>query len=384
MRPKASEKPTFIDLFAGIGGIRIAFEQSGAECVMSCEWDKWARQTYEYYFKDTDHPFHEDIRDIDLQELPEFDILTGGFPCQPFSIAGVSKKQSLGREHGFKDKTQGTLFFNVAEILDAAKPRSFLLENVRNLLSHDKGKTWQVIKETLRELGYAITYQVLDARTVVPQHRQRIFIIGFRTSFCGLSPHATLDWSPFWDAVEEELKDSRAEFAKRFDNPHWPHVGAILQSHEEAGERYVLSDKMWNYLQDYKAKHLARGNGFGFGLVDESSPYTRTISARYYKDGSEALVSRGDGLNPRRLTPRECARLQGFPDDFEAMYADRETQPVSDTQAYKQFGNSVCVPVVRAIAAVMTKYLQGPELFAKIRETGQLNLKISSPAPSVL
>lgn len=251
-------------------------------------------------------------------------LLLAGFPCQPFSIAGVSKKQSMGRPTGFEDKTQGTLFFDVARIIKAKQPKAFLLENVKNLLSHDRGRTFKTIYSVLTEdLGYHVTYKLIDAAGFVPQHRERTYIVGFREengfTFDDVKPIAH------------------------------GNVGSILLPASQVPDKYVLSDKLWTYLQNYKKKHEAAGNGFGYGMVDAATDHTRTLSARYGKDGSEILVSRGEGKNPRRLTPRECARLMGYPDSFSI--------PVSDTQAYRQFGNSVAVPVIRAIGEAMKPYL---------------------------
>ena len=311
---------TFIDLFAGIGGMRQAFEQAGGDCLFSSEWDKFSCRTYEANFGDVPHG---DITQVPLAEIPRADVLTAGFPCQPFSLAGVSKKNSLGRDHGFRDKTQGTLFFNIATILEANRPKLFLLENVKNLLSHDKGNTFKVIQQTLDELDYQVFSQIVDARRYVPQHRERIFLIGFDRRVFGDDPAFEFPEPP------------SAE----------PRLGSILL--DKVDPKYTLSDKLWTYLQNYAEKHRKRGNGFGFGLVDATST-TRTLSARYYKDGSEILLAQ-PGKNPRRLTPRECARLMGFPDSFKI--------PVSDTQAYRQFGNAVAVPVVAAIAKAMAAKL---------------------------
>lgn len=309
---------TFIDLFAGIGGIRTPFEKLGGRCLFSSEWDRWCQKTY---FENFGEIPYGDITKIPPEDIPNHDILTAGFPCQPFSIAGVSKKKSLGREHGFLDKTQGTLFFNVAEIIRCKRPKMFLLENVKNLIGHDKGNTFKVIQGTLEELNYHISFKVIDARNYVPQHRERLFIVG-------------MDKNEFPD-----LPDFR------FPNPpkNKPLLEKILQ--KKVDKKYTLSDKLWNYLQAYAEKHRLKGNGFGFGLVGEND-VARTLSARYYKDGSEILI-KVPRSNPRRLTPRECARLQGFPDSFKI--------PVSDTQAYKQFGNSVSVPTVMAVAKQMIK-----------------------------
>ena len=396
---------TFIDLFAGIGGIRLAFEEIGGECVYTAEWDKWARKTYEAFFGVSDGSNHRFVTDINLAfedcgvehpepvlkgfstrdetTVPEHEVLLAGFPCQPFSLAGVSKKNALGRKHGFDDPTQGTLFFNIKEILLKRRPRAFLLENVKNLRSHDKknaapgrphGRTWQVIEDALHEAGYAFTAKVIDASRIVPQHRERIFIVGFDTKqyeelSCGVRP----DNVPFWDHVDRHLAELRDLERVRYhigaDDP-WPRVGAILE--DDVSERYTLTPNLWKYLKAYRAKHEAAGNGFGYGLVTADSRRTRTISARYYKDGSEALVDRGKEARPRRLTPLECLRLQGFPERLEKHYVDRETQPVSDTQAYRQFGNSVAVPVVTAIAKAMKPFIRGERQPAEVLGEPQL------------
>lgn len=309
-------KFTFIDLFAGIGGFRIAFERAGGKCVFSSEWDKYAQETY---FANYGELPAGDITTIPSDQIPEHDILCAGFPCQPFSIAGVTKHNALGNRHGFEHSTQGTLFFDVARIIRDKRPAAFVLENVKNLKAHDKGKTFRVILETLvDELGYYVFHKVIDARNVVPQHRERIYIVGFR-----------------------EPRDFK--FPKFPDNA--PKVKDILEVSVDS--KYTLTDHLWKYLQDYARKHQAKGNGFGFGLVDLND-ITRTLSARYYKDGAEILIPQ-EGKNPRRLTPRECARLMGYPDSFKIV--------CSDTRAYKQFGNSVVVPVVEAIAREVVRCL---------------------------
>jgi DNA (cytosine-5)-methyltransferase 1 len=305
----------FVDLFAGIGGMRIAFQRAGGTCVFTSEWDRFSQITYEV--NHGDRPAG-DITKINEADIPTHDVLVAGFPCQPFSIAGVTKKNSLGREHGFRDETQGTLFFDIARILDARRPKAFLLENVKNLKSHNKGKTFRVITDTLTtDLGYNIFPMIIDAQHYVPQHRERIFIVGLRAD---LYPDLTFK---FRRPPQGEAR-----------------IASILQ--QEVDPRYTLSDHLWGYLQNYKAKHQSQGNGFGFGLIDpQIDTVTRTLSARYHKDGSEILIKQ-PGKNPRRLTPRECARLMGYDDSFEI--------PVSDTQAYRQFGNSVAVPVVTDVA----------------------------------
>lgn len=337
---------TFIDLFAGIGGLRMGFEKNGGHCVFTSEWDKYAVKTYCENFA-TDHPVVGDITQVDLYDIPNHDVLLAGFPCQPFSIAGVSKKNSLGRLHGFEDKTQGTLFFDVARIIKHKQPKAFLLENVKNLMSHDKGRTFQVIKETLEnELGYKIFTKVVDGKGFVPQHRERIYIVGFKED-------TDFSWDAFrakkTDAMnigdilhpQNGSEDAEKETLKNF----------IKGKKGKVDEKYILSDKLWKYLFNYAAKHKAKGNGFGYGMVTKKST-SRTLSARYYKDGSEILVKRGNA-NPRRLTPRECARLMGFDKPGQAKFKI----PVSDTQAYKQFGNSVVMPVIKEIARIMKPHI---------------------------
>lgn len=333
---------SFIDLFAGIGGMRMAFEQHGGHCVFTSEWDEYAKKTYlENFPQEYGHQFAGDITKVDVQDIPEHDVLLAGFPCQPFSIAGVSKKNALGHPHGFSDKTQGTLFFDVARIIASKRPKAFLLENVKNLVSHDKGRTFSTIVDTLsNELGYRVFYRVINGRHFVPQNRERIMIVGFREE-TGFS----------WDSLV--LPDPKES----------PRIGSILHSQNgsepndprylsgklgRVASKYTLTDKLWSYLQNYAQKHRSAGNGFGFGLVTKND-VARTLSARYYKDGSEILVSQGTKRNPRRLTPRECARLMGFPDTF--------LIPVSDTRAYKQFGNSVVVPVISEVARVMRPHV---------------------------
>ncbi len=295
---------TFIDLFAGIGGIRIPFEEMGGKCVFTSEWDKYAQQTYEANYGDKPHG---DITQIEEKNIPNFDILLGGFPCQAFSVAG--------KKLGFED-TRGTLFFDVARIIKHHKPKAFLLENVKGLLSHNKKQTFKVIYQTLVDLGYHVHYKILNARDFgLPQNRERIYIVGF-------------------------LENVDFEFPEPFNIP--TRLGDILDS--EVPEKYTISDRLWTSHQARKKRNQEKGWGFGYSLFDENSVYTSTISARYYKDGSEILVAQKD-KNPRKLTPKEASRLQGFPRNF--------VIPVSDTQAYKQFGNSVAVSVIREIAREM-------------------------------
>lgn len=363
---------TFIDLFAGIGGIRSGFESVGGKCVFTSEWNKYSQKTYKanWYCSD-DHIFNEDIRQLTLSEddlisveeayrhidktIPDHDVLLAGFPCQPFSLAGVSKKNALGRAHGFECEAQGTLFFDVARILRAKRPAAFLLENVKNLKSHDKGKTFKIIAETLDELGYWISDindmgsndpKVIDAKQFIPQHRERIALVGFRKD---LEIHDGFTLND----VKNEIPENKPTFSDLLD--------------EDVPEKYTLTPRLWEYLYEYAKKHQAKGNGFGFGLVNPRNPdsVARTLSARYHKDGSEILIDHkgwdmklaesnfwdeeNQANRPRRLTPRECSRLMGFEKPGDNTFRI----PVSDTQAYRQFGNSVVVPVFSAIARLM-------------------------------
>ncbi len=367
----------FIDLFAGIGGIRSGFEAIGGQCVFTSEWNKYAVRTYKanWYCDPEQHQFNEDIRDItqsdrtDLSDeeaaahiratLPDHDVLLAGFPCQPFSLAGVSKKNALGRAHGFACETQGTLFFDVARIIDAKRPAIFVLENVKNLKSHDKGNTFRIIMETLDSLGYEIADaavtgandpKIIDGKHFLPQHRERIVLVGFRRD---LNLHQDFT-----------LRALNALYPQRR-----PTFGELLEPTVDA--KYILTPTLWKYLYNYAKKHQAKGNGFGYGLVDPTNPVSvaRTLSARYYKDGAEILIDRGwdkalgeldfnDVENqvrrPRRLTPRECARLMGF----EAVQGKSFRIPVSDTQAYRQFGNSVVVPAFAAVAKLLEEKIK--------------------------
>ena len=318
----------FIDLFAGIGGLRIGFQGIGGHCVFTSEWDANAQKTYVQNFRDN-HPLAGDIRDYSENPslVPEHDVLLAGFPCQPFSIAGVSKKNALGRPHGFLCDTQGTLFFDTAQIIAHHRPAAFVLENVKNLESHDKGRTFKTILNVLRnDLGYHVQTRVISSEPWVPQKRERIFIVGFR------------------EKTAFDLQAMKLPMSK-------PKLGSILLPHDEVDPKYTLTERLWEYLQNYKAKHEAKGNGFGFSLFGPDD-VSRTLSARYYKDGSEILIAQ-PGKRPRRLTPLECARLMGF---------DRGERhwkiPVSDTQAYRQFGNAVVVPVVEFLAEAMRPYIR--------------------------
>jgi DNA (cytosine-5)-methyltransferase 1 len=319
----AVTKFTFIDLFAGVGGFRLAMQNLGGECVFSSEWDKMAQRTYYANFGEI--PFGDITKPETKDWIPKkFDLLCGGFPCQPFSIAGVSKKNSLGRKHGFDDEKQGNLFFHIAEILENHRPKAFFLENVKNLVSHDKGNTFKVIEKTLLDLGYSFHFKVLNGKHFVPQNRQRTFMVGFDTKVF----HNKEEFQfPIMPEASKKIKDI---LEKRVD------------------PKYTLTDHLWKYLQDYSQKHKEKGNGFGFGLVDLNG-ITRTMSARYYKDGSEILIPQ-NGKNPRRLSVRESARLQGYPDKF-------IVDAVSMNQGYKQFGNSVVMPLVQVIGKSIVKVL---------------------------
>ncbi len=312
----------FIDLFSGIGGLRLGLERVGGRCLFSSEWDRYSQKTYKAWFGEEPAG---DITKIRPADIPDHDLLAAGFPCQPFSIAGVSKKNSLGRAHGFHDATQGNLFFNLASIIQIKRPPTFLLENVKNLQSHDKGRTWQVIRSTLEDMDYRIFTRVIDAAAWVPQHRERIFIVGFDRRVFGDNPPFEFPVPPDGEA---------------------PKLQSILEP--DPDPKYTLSNHLWKYLQDYAERHREKGNGFGYGFGDPNG-VTRTLSARYYKDGSEILIARAR-KTPRRLTPREAARLMGFPDSLPIV--------VSDTQAYKQFGNAVVPGVVAAVAAQIVRVLE--------------------------
>jgi DNA (cytosine-5)-methyltransferase 1 len=317
--PKTEAQPPesipfkFVDLFAGIGGFRMALQRVGGTCRFSCEWDKYSQKTYREWFGDTPYG---DIRTLKASDIPDHDILAAGFPCQPFSLAGVSKKKSLGRAHGFECSSQGNLFFTLATLIGEKKPPIVFLENVKNLRSHNGGRTWQVIRESLEDLGYKVFAQIIDAAGWVPQHRERIYIVGFDRKVFG-------EDIPFSFPEAPEQK---------------PKLADILDPAPDT--RYTLTDHLWTYLQDYAKRHQEKGNGFGFGLADLQG-VSRTLSARYFKDGSEILIPQ-KGKNPRRLTPVECQRLMGFDDKLKIV--------VSDTQAYRQFGNAVVPKVVEAVA----------------------------------
>lgn len=357
--PLGADNPDFrfIDLFAGIGGLRLPFDEIGGQCVFTSEWDTYAQKTYAANFGAT-HVIHGDITKVDAGDIPDHDVLLAGFPCQPFSIAGVSKKNALGRAHGFADETQGTLFFDVARIIARKQPRAFVLENVKNLQSHDRGRTFDVILRTLRDkLGYHVTWRVLNGAHFVPQHRERIIIVGFREP-------AGFDWGILRlpNKAERRLEEILHKSMGAEPILPWDEGRYFDDESQKPLAKYTLTANLWKYLQDYKKKHQDKGNGFGFGLVGPEN-IARTLSARYYKDGSEILVDQGRRRPPRRLTPRECARLMGFPDTFRI--------PVSDTRAYKQFGNSVVVPAVREVARAIRPFLT-EDAFAQPELLGEL------------
>jgi len=321
----------FIDLFAGVGGFRCGMTAVGGQCVFTSEWDKYSAKTYQTWYSD-DHVHSGDIREVDAKsDIPNHDILCAGFPCQPFSLAGVSKKQSLGRAHGFDDEKQGNLFFSILDIVDAKRPPVLFLENVKNLKSHDKGNTWKVITKCLNDRNYSVHTKIIDARQWVPQHRERIFIVCFDNT---VFDHIDRDIFSF---PEKPLTDD-------------PDLGSILVT-KAPDPKYMLSDKLWTYLQNYAEKHRLKGNGFGYGLFGKND-VARTLSARYHKDGSEILIKQPRWRNPRRLTPDEARQLMGFTDRFAQMFGHENGFPqvVSDTQAYRQFGNAVVPLAVEAVA----------------------------------
>jgi DNA (cytosine-5)-methyltransferase 1 len=326
----------FIDLFAGIGGFRSAMTALGGSCVFTSEWDKFAAATYKAWYQD-DHVYTEDINLKNADEIPDHEILCAGFPCQPFSLAGVSKKNALGREHGFKDPKQGNLFFTIMKIVDAKRPPILFLENVKNLQSHDGGRTWQVILTELQSRNYEVFSQIIDARHWVPQHRERIFIVCFDKRVFG--PRSGIPFSfPPLPTTEP------------------PILGAILEKRPD--KKYMLTQALWDYLVAYREKHEKKGNGFGYSLFG-AKDIARTISQRYYKDGSEILIRQTGWKIPRRLTPREAKYLMGFEDRFSQLFGHPAGFPqvVSDTQSYRQFGNAVVPLVVEAVGSQIMKVI---------------------------
>lgn len=341
------ERFRFIDLFAGIGGLRLALQNNGGKCVLTCEIDKFANKTYRQNFED-DHQIHNDVRELSGTGIPSYDVLCAGFPCQTFSLAGVSKLKSLGRAHGFLDKTRGTLFFEVARILAETRPRAFMLENVKNLVSHDKGNTFRVILDILKnELGYEVHWKVIDAKDFVPQHRERIVIVGFN------SP-SQFSWD---DVVKPGIEQRMTSILHGYSE--LDHINTVdgTRFYDRMSRtipaRYTLSDKLWNYLQQYAEKHRLKGNGFGYGMPDING-VSRCISARFGKDFSECLIQQEVGKNPRGLTPREALRLNGFPEWFNC-------EGISNTQLYKQVGNSVAVPVFQEVGRLIALELDATQ-----------------------
>lgn len=307
----------FIDLFAGIGGIRIPFQELGGRCIFTSEWDKFAQKTY--YINFGDKP-HGDITKIAANKINDFDILLAGFPCQPFSQAGLKK--------GFAD-TRGTLFFEIERIIKTKRPKAFLLENVKQLRTHDKGRTLKVILEHINSLDYTCDYNILRAGDFgIPQNRERIYIVGF----------------------DKRYYDINSLYHFSFPIPTYKKTCLKTILEKNVNPKYTISQRLYEGHIRRKAEHKRKGNGFGFSVFTPESEYVNTLSARYYKDGSEIMIDQGVNTPPRKLTPRECARLQGFPEKF--------IIPVSDTQAYKQFGNSVAVPVIRAIAKNIVNEMQ--------------------------
>lgn len=338
----ANPKFTFIDLFAGIGGFRIALQNLGGKCVFSSEWDKYAEMTYLKNFGDSPFGNIKEITDPKLtldreldKLIPSHDLLTAGFPCQPFSLAGVSKKNSLGRKHGFYDLTQGTLFFDIKRILKVKRPKVFFLENVKYLLTHDRGRTFRIIRESLeRDLGYVVRFKdiVVDGVNWVPQHRERVFIIGYNPEKIDIS--------------DKEIIIPK-EPSRNYKYPKLKHILA-----KKVENKYTIGLGTWTTLKRHKKHHESEGNGFGYSLIRRpvgENTVTRTISARYPKDGAEILIAQ-KGKRPRRLTVKEAMRLQGFD-------PDRFIFPVSNTQAYRLIGNSVVIPAVETIAREIVKVI---------------------------
>ncbi len=330
---------TFIDLFAGVGGMRLAFDAVGGRCLLTCEVDRLAQKAYCARFPNAE--IHDDIRTLGAEKVPKHDILVAGFPCQPFSLAGVSKKNSLGRPHGLQCEDQGQLFFELARIIDAKRPRAFLLENVENLRRHDGGRTWKVILNVLvNDLAYDVHPEVFSSSGYVPQKRKRVLIAGFRKS-------VGFDWRQF--DLNQTGNGPKLSSILHPEDGTEPDVdqGRFLNPDGTVRPEYIVTPKVWTCLQNHAAKHRSLGNGFGYGLFGPSD-VARTLSARYHKDGAEILIRRSLGALPRKLTPREAARLMGFPDNFPIIS--------SRTRAWKQFGNSVVVPLIQAAAEALVPY----------------------------
>lgn len=344
----------YIDLFAGIGGLRRGFDAIGGKCVFTSEWNKFSQQTYRANFSDK-HEIAGDIREVHEAEIPGYDVLLAGFPCQPFSIAGVSKRNALKIPHGLSCDTQGTLFFDIARIIRYHRPKVFLLENVKNLVNHDNGRTFKLMRDVLtNNLGYSISWRVINAKSWVPQNRQRIFIVGMRDRNNFSLDDFKVPDPLFGPKLEKILHpEDETEIAEP------PYTAGI---NAKVAKKYILSRQLWQYLRDYAERHRQQGNGFGYGLVGPTD-IARTLSARYYKDGAEILIKRGRG-SPRRLTPRECARLMGFDQPNESKFII----PVSDVQAYKQFGNAVVATVVDDLAKFMAPWITNENDTVQITE----------------
>jgi DNA (cytosine-5)-methyltransferase 1 len=325
---------SFIDLFAGIGGFHLGLEKIGGECVYASEWDKYAGSTYKSWYPNT-RVDSRDIRKIDIsRDIPKHDVLAGGFPCQPFSLAGVSKKNSMGLKHGFDDAKQGNIFLQICKIVKIHQPKVVFLENVKNLVSHDRGQTWMTIQKKLDKLDYEVRWNIIDANSWVPQHRERIYIVAFRRK----------------TFTKKEIES--------FKFPRIKKQGPILRDVLDLKpmKKYMLTDNLWAYLLAYSKKHKSLGNGFGFTIASPAGQ-SRTLSARYYKDGSEILIKQKGWRNPRRISPGEAARLMGFDGTWGKKLGNGFPQVVSDTQAYRQFGNAVCPHVVRAIGSEIAQVL---------------------------
>ena len=333
----------FVDLFAGIGGLRRGFDAIGGKCVFTSEWNRFCQQTYLANFQ-VEHEIAGDIQEVNEKDIPPHDVLLAGFPCQPFSIAGVSKRNSLKMPHGFACNTQGSLFFDIARIIKFHRPKVFLLENVKNLTSHDKGRTFGIISEVLtNQLGYHVSHRIINANAWVPQNRARIFIVGMRD---------TADFSlDNFRVPDSENRPKLKEILHPQNETEEPEPPYTIGDLAKVSENYILTEHLWNYLQDYAERHKRKGNGFGYGLFGPND-VARTMSARYYKDGAEILIRRGSGI-PRHLTPRECARLMGFDKPRQSKFVI----PVSDTQAYRQFGNAVVASLVDDIARFIAPWI---------------------------
>jgi DNA (cytosine-5)-methyltransferase 1 len=362
---------TFIDLFAGIGGMRKGFEDIGGKCIFTAERDIHAQTTYGSNFCNDNHEIAGDVTAIRSEDIPAHDVLLAGFPCQPFSLAGISARKRSGKASGFACESQGSLFFEIVRILDFHRPRAFLLENVKNLVTHDQGRTWRIILQTLcADLGYHVQARVLNARFWVPQNRERVFIVGFREETGFDFTNMSLPVFPTISALNDILHPE--DGSEEAEAPYTQGRDAVVS------ERYTLTDTLWLSFQKHREKHRAKGNGFGFCLCRPEG-IAPTLPAHYAQGGSEILIPQ-QGKNPRRLTPRECSRLMGFD-------APRESKfrlPVSDTQAYRQFGNAVVVPVVKTIARHMAPWIQtSPDSFDRHKGQDEQRMPLLSQRVSL-